>query len=187
MQKEKLYIIPGYHESPKNLGYKQLIKSGKEKGYDVVFWEPEWKYKKMSDWVSDFSKKVGSSHQNTTVIGFSFGAFIALLASEKTKIDKIISCSLSPYFEDDINKLPDLAFKILGKRRMLEFKSTRLPKQISAKTTFLVGSNEWPLTIRRSKISYKKIIAPKKEIFIIPDVNHNISDPNYTEKVKKYF
>ena len=133
MQKEKLYIIPGYHESPKNLGYKQLIKSGKEKGYDVVFWEPEWKYKKMSDWVSDFSKKVGSSHQNTTVIGFSFGAFIALLASEKTKIDKIISCSLSPYFEDDINKLPDLAFKILGKRRMLEFKSTRLPKQISAK------------------------------------------------------
>jgi len=44
-------------------------------------------------------------NKNSLIIGFSFGAMVAFIASQKIRPKKLILCSLSPYFNEDLKKL----------------------------------------------------------------------------------
>lgn len=183
--KKILYIIPGYRESLTDSGYQTIKKHAREKNYSVILWEPQWKYQKMSDWVEAFRTQLRTHKKGTsiTVVGFSFGAMIALLASQDIPIKKVISCSLSPYFKDDIPHLPPLSSQILGQRRMKEFTSLDTPAKLASNLVLLVGRDEWPLTIQRSQHVYKKIKALQKHLSIIPHADHDISSKYYLKEV----
>lgn len=181
-----LYIIPGFGEKTEDQGYKDIVKLGNEKGYKVVKVNPVWERNTINKWLSDFNEMVDKDkNQQAIVIGFSFGAYIAALSSINHHFKKIIFCSLSPYFKEDIPKLPELAYKMLGKRRIKDFSTHEFPQSINIPAIFLVGDKDIPLVIKRVEKSYKNWTGQKK-IQILPNVHHDINHTAYLKAIEKY-
>lgn len=179
-----LYVIPGYRESTHTEGYQKIRKAAEQKGYKVKFWEPNWRYSTISKLVSEFSSTKKDTEE-INILGFSLGAMIGILSSEKLTVRRLFCCSLSPYFKDDLKKIPNIAHKILGKRRIKDFSTIQLPKKINSNIYILVGEKEWPLTIARSKTTFSCIKSKKSFFKIIPDTEHNISSKKYIDQIKK--
>ena len=178
-----LYIIPGFKESTNDIGYQKIIKYARKKGFEVIFFNPKWG-KTIKVWLKNFNELIEKKNRdNVMVLGFSFGAYIAVLSAINHNFKKLILCSLSPYFKDDITKLPPLAYKMLGKKRIKDFSENKFPININTSAVFLVGDKDTQLVIQRVKKSYKKWIG-SKEIKILKNVRHDINNDLYLEAIK---
>ena len=174
-----LYIIPGYGEKTSDQGYLELVQAGKQKGYRVVEVNPTWERNTIDKWLNEFNSVVEENeHSESVVVGFSFGAYICALSSANHHFKKIIFCSLSPYFKDDIGKLPAKATTLFGKRRINAFSKYEFPASINIPAIFMVGSADIPLVIERVKKSYNKWSGEKK-LNVVKDAPHDISHPEY--------
>ncbi len=178
-----LYIIPGFGETTKSVGYQNIINYAEEKGFVVISFDPQWKRSTIKNWLEAFNKLVGKNIEDAVVIGFSFGAYIAALSAKNHRFSKIIFCSLSPYFKDDIQKLPALAHRMLGKKRIQHFSENSFPDNISTPALFIVGDKDMRFVIDRVKKSYKKWMGPKK-LEIIKGAEHDINNDSYLEIIK---
>ena len=179
-----LYIIPGFKESTNDIGYQKIIKYAREKGLEVIPFNPIWERKTIKDWLRSFNNMVEKKGKdNAIVLGFSFGAYITVLSSINHNFKKLILCSLSPYFKDDIIKLPPLAYKMIGKKRIKDFSENKFPINIKTPTVFLVGDKDTRLVIQRVKKSYKGWEGSKK-IKILKDVEHDINNDLYLKAIK---
>ena len=183
MKDKVLFVLPGYKESHDQEGYKEITKHAISRGYKVVPVSIPWKYQTMSQWVIYF-KNIVLKYEgyDLFVVGFSFGAFIALVCSYEISFKKMILCSVSPYFKEDIKSLPKKAFKILGKKRMLDFKTIVHGENKKTEAIFFVGSLELPVCLRRS-IFLKNKWKGKSRLKILEDTGHNISRPSYYKAV----
>ncbi len=179
-----VYLIPGYGETSSDPGYTEIVNIAKNKGYNVVVYNPIWKRYTIKKWLSDFNKLISENQKQEpiVVIGFSFGAYIASLAAKDNKFQKIIFCSLSPYFKDDIENLPKLAYDMLGKRRIDDFSINEFPTNVNTEAVFIVGDKDIPLVVDRVKKSYNEWAGTKK-IEILKDIPHYINFPVYIEKI----
>lgn len=182
-RKEKLlYVIPGFGEATTDEGYRAVIKHAKAQGYSVVPVQLKWKYRTVTDWLEQFREVVQKHGENAEVLGFSIGAYVALLAARELHFKKLHLCSLSPYFKDDLPALPELAYTILGKRRMKEYEKYDFPKDINTETIFYVGDADIPLVVERVKKAYTSL-AGKKKLIIVPDVGHVLEAPTYLSSI----
>ena len=91
------YIVPGYG----GYKHKKLENIFKKNGVEPIFVKIDWNYKKPAEFkhfIKDFLD-VYEKPKNVRVyiFGFSFGASIAFLSASKTKPDRLILASLSPY------------------------------------------------------------------------------------------
>ncbi|MEK7184725.1 MAG: hypothetical protein AAB683_01140 [Patescibacteria group bacterium] len=86
--KNTIYIIPGLGETCEESRYIKLAQELKGNGYIVKLIKPNW-YRPLSEEVFKVEK-------DDVVIGFSFGAVIAYLISQKFSCKKFIFASLSP-------------------------------------------------------------------------------------------
>lgn len=182
-----MVIIPGFGETVKQSAYQQIAIFAHEKGYNVLMFIPRWQRHIATDWLNEFQQFIQRnvpSPCNTLVIGFSFGAYIAINSARHFKFKKILLCSLSPYFRDDIPKLPAIAYKILGKKRIQDFKKYAFPLAIRTPAIFFVGDKDMPLVIERSKKAFKQRGGPKK-FELVSGAEHEI-DKKYLEIIKKY-
>ncbi len=183
MSKKILYIIPGFGESIKDDGYKRISMFANKNGYKVIPIEVIWKNRTASRWLTQIREVVDlNGHENATVLGFSFGAYLTILLSQEYKFKKIIVCSLSPYFSDDIKNLPMLAHKILGKRRIENFKQIHFPKNNLTSAVFCIGLEDLDIVINRVKKAYK-VWSGSKEIIFIEKVGHEIENESYLQKI----
>ncbi|MCL5071361.1 MAG: alpha/beta hydrolase [Actinobacteria bacterium] len=109
MSKRKtIFIIPGYRQRPENKAYKDLAKIVKAEGYNPVLISIPWKQTTISENCEYFLKlfkKINADEKY--ILGFSFGAMIAFLASTKISVSGLILCSLSPYFKEDLSELDE--------------------------------------------------------------------------------
>jgi pimeloyl-ACP methyl ester carboxylesterase len=186
MQK-KIYIIPGFGENKKDKPYLELIKFFESKNFEVIFYEPKWSRNTIEKWLNDFEEVLkNDTADNSMVFGFSFGALIAVLSTKTHKFSKLILCSLSPYFSDNIKLLPALAEKYLGKRRMIAFEKQDFPKDIKIPVIFLVGSKEKELFPNDSK-KYYDLWQGSKKFILVSDAEHDISNQNYISAIKSLF
>jgi len=184
-QRQTLIIIPGFGESKKDVAYTMLKKELGGLGYKIIFHTPKWKRNTVQKWLSDFDKFFQKyKKRKPIVLGFSFGAYVALLSATKFIFSKLILCSLSPYFKDNIKNLPPLAYKILGQKRMRAFKQHDLPKNIKIPARFLVGDKDLNIVIKRSISAYKKYKGNKK-LVIIKDAEHDLNNRDYIKGIKK--
>ena len=93
--KRILLIIPGFGVSTDESPYQALAKKFK-KDFNVVTYTPTWEYRTVSNWLRDLKGILSLIDvRNTTVVSFSLGAYITLIASETYPFHKIILCSLS--------------------------------------------------------------------------------------------
>jgi hypothetical protein len=187
LMKQIIYIIPGFGESLKDSPYLELIRYLELKGFKVVFYQPKWKWNTIERWLNDFNKIIDKNNQNNSIIlAFSLGAYIAVLSTKFHTFSKLILCSLSPYFSDDIKFIPQIAEKILGKRRFTAFKKQGVPKDTQVPAIFLYGLKEKEL-FPNSDRKYFDLWKGKKKRIIVSNSDHDISNPNYVREIKNLF
>ncbi len=185
--KQIIYIIPGFGESLKDKPYLELIKYFESKGLRVVFYQPKWKWNTIKKWLDDFQNLLEKDDtQDSVILGFSFGADIAVLSTKTHNFSKLILCSISPYFKEDIKYLPTLTEKYLGKKRMKAFQKQDFPKNTIISAIFLSGSEEKVL-FPNSNRKYFDLWKGDKKYIIVLNSGHDISTPNYIKEIKDLF
>ena len=183
--KKKLYIIPGFGETMKDKPYKEIQKNAKDKGYEVIPIDLSWNRHTMSDWIREAREKVLKyGDNNSFVLGFSFGAFMAIELSKEFSFRKVFVCSLSPYYSEDLKFIPKVAINWLGKKRVADFKKYKFPTNIKTKVVFMVGDSEWKFAQKRISERFKKWKGVKS-FKIINDSKHDIGSLKYLEELKK--
>ena len=180
-----VYIIPGLGDSVGDKKYAGVVQLFKNKGFKTVPVKITWNHKVMSDYVREFLSQF-DQHESTDEIylfGFSFGAVISLISSEKVNPKMQFLCSLSPYFKED---LPDIKcwWKVfMGINRIKDFEKLsfdELTKNIKCKTYLFAGTKE-PEAERKAKLANQKI--RNSELFIINGAKHDISQKVYADRL----
>lgn len=186
--KKKLYIVPGFGGHASDKYYQQVRKYAQENGYTVIPVPIQWRWTTIDRWIKDFEEVVDKKTvEQSVVLGFSLGALVAVLVSTKFSFKKMIICSLSPYFQEDLPKLPILAHEALGKRRMNAFRVHPFPL-LTQRTpiSFIIGDKDFHLAIERTQQAYKMWRCNKKNIKILQGVGHTIASPEYLKEIKKH-
>ncbi|PJE74314.1 MAG: hypothetical protein COV01_02345 [Candidatus Taylorbacteria bacterium CG10_big_fil_rev_8_21_14_0_10_41_48] len=181
---KRIYIIPGYGETTRRKPYMKLAQIASDLGYEVTKINPDWAGGLMTDWVKSFVEKThGSKYENSLVIGFSFGAVIAILGAQQTRFRKIILCSLSPYFSEDIKDLPPEVWDTFGNKHKVDFKKHPFPIESVVPASFLIGEKDWPMAIDKIKKRYSGYKGARK-FFLVPKADHSLPD-NYLALIEK--
>ncbi len=179
-----IYIIPGFKQSPKSKGFKELSNMFTQRGINPVIVKIDWKRKVMSDYVEEFLQE--NPAHGKYVIGFSFGAMIALIAAEKIKPKLLILCSLSPYFKEDLRKRSRHWIDVrVGKKRLKDFQDysfNKIAAKIKCRTLILVGEKEIGIMHPRAKDANRKLKNSK--LVVVPKARHKISQKEYQEALK---
>ncbi len=185
--KKIIYIIPGFIENTKTKSYQKIIKNFQDCNFQVIPIKISWKNKVMTDYVADFyTQLIHKNNNDVYIFGFSFGAVIAFIAASNIKPKKIILCSLSPYFREDLKYIEKSWMKIMGKNRINDFKNfsfDNLSEKINCETLLILGEKENKQVYRRTEDANKKI--KKSKLFIFPGAKHNISQKEYINNLEK--
>lgn len=182
--KKTLLVIPGFGESTKEEQYKKLISLAKKDFDKIIEVNPVWNHRTVTHWYQDVLKSLsGVNPENITAVGFSLGAYILILLSEHMNFNKTLLCSLSPFFKEQLSKMPEGAQDFFGKRRVKDFHKHHLPKKTqSSQTIFLFGTEDWVYAINQSEILAKVF---KSEFVRIPGTGHELTDDYIEEIIKK--
>ena len=186
-----MFIIPGFTEKPGDKQYAWMKKHFKAQGYEVKVCPIDWKYKVMSDYVEQFKAYYQKyKGNNNTVLCFSFGAMTAFITASELQPDRLVLCSLSPYFKEDLPGLPDSWWRIMGKKRKKDFQkfsAKKIAEQVKFQTTIFCGEKEggkyWQLMQRCENTN--NAIA-KSKLIMVKDSPHQIDFPTYQEAIKQW-
>lgn len=123
------------------------------------------------------------------ILGFSYGAMIAFLAATKVHVSGLILCSLSPYFQEDIQNKTRTRKSTLEKKRYDDFvtlHSGRLAKQLKTKQVMMLyGVQEAKSLIKRVSETFYQIPTTQKKLFAVKKAEHNLGNTSYLEKIKQ--
>jgi esterase/lipase len=185
--KKTLYIIPGFGESVGMTPYPKIITVAKSNGYKVVTYNPKWSHAVATDWIQGLNNKLKKEKsEHVSVLGFSLGAYTALSVAQNFHFKKIIVCSPSPFFKDDIRHMSRSAWKFLGKRRMQDFSKYRFPTNIKTEIVFMVGEMEKiPDSYMKNIDKRYRMCAGKKKKVIVPSAEHDLSSGDYLRAIEK--
>ncbi len=166
-----IFIIPGFRHHPKHKAYKAIAKILKSEGYLTVSVTIPWKQTTISQNTQYFLKEYKKiKTKKKYILGFSFGAMIAFLASTKVEVYGLILCSLSPYFKED---LPSS-----------NFHCAQVAKQTKAKQILMLyGEKEAKPLIKRVNQAFYQIPSPHKYLVSIKKTEHNIGDKRYLHTI----
>ncbi len=170
---QTLLIIPGFDESISDEPYQKVIKRYQTQ-YRVISYNPQWSYRTATDWLEGLDVVLKSvDARQTTIIAFSLGAYLALLAAERYQFKKVILCSLSPFYKQQLRILPPVAKRYLGKRRLADFSKRSIPNKVLSKLVFMFGADDWRVGIVEAKKLAKLYRA---EFIVIPDTGHELNE-----------
>lgn len=183
-----LYLIPWFTEQIHEERYHNLINVLKSKDIKIVPILIDRKYKTMSDYVYQAISQINKhkSWDIVSILWFSFGAVISYIISSQTDIiDTQYLCSLSPYFQEDLDHIPQRRKRFMGKKRIQDFQSissSLLAKNISAHTYLLYWTQEHPAVATTSiRISND---LQNHNIIAIPWGKHDISQAVYHSTIE---
>ncbi|MDZ4228589.1 MAG: hypothetical protein U1E54_05080, partial [Candidatus Levybacteria bacterium] len=88
--KKAIFIIPGFNHSPADKAYRQIVKVLRKEGYSPILVKIPWKNTTILENTKYFLKEYRKVKlKKKYILGFSFGAMIAFIASTKVR-----SCGL---------------------------------------------------------------------------------------------
>ncbi|MBI2033394.1 MAG: hypothetical protein HYT10_02950 [Candidatus Levybacteria bacterium] len=188
MKKKTVFVIPGYRHRITQKPYRKLAKMLKKEGYSPILISIPWKQTTISENTKLFLNKYKKIHaRKKYILGFSFGAMIALLASTKIRTSGLVLCSLSPYFKEDMKKITRIKSPAVTPKRREDFSrlhAKTLAKQIKAgQIRMLYGEKEEKVLINRVLKTYTDISAKNKYLIPIQNTEHNIGDIRYLRTI----
>ena len=181
MKKKLIYVIPGFRHQPKQKAYKEIAKMLKTEGYQPIVVPVSWRQSTISENTKQFLKVYKKlKTRKKYILGFSFGAMIALLASTKVSTAGLILCSLSPYFQEDIKRVKKSSVSQLMKDDFSSLHCSTLVKQIKAKQIhMLYGAKETKSLIHRVTNTFDQMLSEEKYLTQIKSTEHDIGDKKY--------
>ena len=179
-----LYVLPGFGETTKDKPYRQIAAFARSAGYEVVMYTPKWSRAVPSDWLAGFQAVLPTKPTGkATVFGFSFGAYVALNAATQFSFDRIIACSIPPFFKADIPDIDAGTRTFLGLRRMADLKKYSFPKQLMTHLTLMNGAEEDAEDIEKSDGYYAQWSGKKKRV-LVDRAEHDLETGDYLESIK---
>jgi len=183
-----IFIIPGFRHSPKNKAYKEIAKILRREGYYPVLMNIQWRQTTISQNVENFVKKFKkNTSRKKYILGFSFGAMIAFIASTKVSASGVVLCSLSPYFKEDLLKLNKNLLSSISVKRYNDFSNLHceyIAKQIKVKQIhMLYGAREARSLIKRVTETYDQITSVNKYLIRIKKADHDMGHKRYLDKI----
>ncbi len=178
------YIVPGGHERTTQNIYRKIGSMFRKKGFTVKYVQINWWYRTPRDWVAQLQRAYKPSKRDV-FFGFSFGAWTSFVAATEVHVDRLILCSLSPYFKED---LPGLRkywwYRRVGKRKLKDFENyefRELYKKIKCKTILICGSKEAECLKSRVEGAHRKIKGSR--LVLVKGSKHDISNKDYTAAI----
>lgn len=186
-KKRPIFVIPGFRQTSKNKAYREISRLLLSEGFDPVLMDIPWKkttISKNTEYFLNEYKKIRNRKKN--ILGFSYGAMIAFLASTKVDVDTLILCSLSPYFQEDImlKRVPRSPVQADRYNDFAKLNSTELAKKIKARQILMLyGSKEARSLVKRVVQTFDNIKLSKKFLLKINKTEHNIGDKRYLQTI----
>ncbi|MFN3188461.1 MAG: hypothetical protein ACK42D_02880 [Candidatus Paceibacteria bacterium] len=187
--KTTIFLLPGFKTQITDPLYKELVLYINSRGYTVravpITWNNRTVSKNAEDFLNYFEKNKGTKNY---VLGFSYGAVIAMMTAERTKPKKLILCSLSPDFKEDSEVMPVWLKKYIGKNRCDDTKTRsakKIAKSLDVETVVLYGEKEgidYPQLKKRCEDTSQ--LAVNSKLVVVKNAPHDISFPAYTEAIK---
>jgi pimeloyl-ACP methyl ester carboxylesterase len=185
------FIIPGFKSQATDTAYRWLVSFLKKQKYSVKHVPITWDRCTVTQNAAEFLEyfemhKTGENY----VLGFSYGAVIALITAECTKPKELYLCSLSPDFAEDVEAMPKWLRTYIGKRRFADANTRSgiaLAKALKVRTTIFYGEGEgveYPPLKKRCENTAK--LAQQATLVIVPDAPHKIDFPAYQEAIKAH-
>lgn len=189
--RKTIFIIPGFQESISQKQYRWMKPFFTKKGFKVKSYTPKWKYKVMSDYAVGFEEyyELHKTDKNY-VLGFSFGAMIAFITATTLRPNKLLLCSLSPYFSEDLATLEPSWEKFIGKRRLKDFrkfKARKIAQNLKAPTIIFLGEVEARFPQMKKRYTEIKKYAKQVKQILVKNAPHEIDYPEYVTAIKKEF
>lgn len=185
-----IYIIPGYGSTRANdSDYGKVAEIFEKKGFEVVHVSVGWGKKKLerfSDYSKGFLKKYKRPKgARVYVLGFSFGATVALLAASKAKPDKLVLCSLSPFFTEDLDGNEDKSWVKWFRKNFKEsdYSFKELAKSVTCDTHLILGSKEDKECKTRAREAKKAL--QRASLTVAKGAGHNLGNRKYLQAVEK--
>jgi pimeloyl-ACP methyl ester carboxylesterase len=187
-----IFIVTGFKQKTDNVQFKWMRPFFKKLGYEVKTFAADWDHHVMSDYVAGFKEYYEKNKgKKNYVLGFSFGAMIALLSAKDLQPDRLYLCSLSPYFKEDMSKLRLDWQRMIGVRRKQDFllhSVNKATKQLDVPTVVLYGETEgdkFPNLKKRCEKTDESL--SKSRLIVVPDSPHKIDHPEYIKAIKALF
>ncbi len=181
------YIVPGLGQSSRSKPYRELANVFRGNNFQPIPVNISWKYKTMAHYLKQFyQQSQNQPRQETCILGFSFGAMIAFLSAPFVNPQALILCSLSPYFKEDLPRIPQLWKEYVGIRRITDFKKysfNAYAKETKSKTFIVVGDKEHSFTKKRAAEASKKISGSR--LITIQRGEHNIAQKEYQKTLEE--
>jgi pimeloyl-ACP methyl ester carboxylesterase len=179
-----LYIVAGFGESTQEKPYQQIARFARKSGYTVVLHTPTWARGTPSQWIEELETKIAQpGTTNATLFGFSFGAFIAINTATRHSFNRIIACSLPPFFKEDIPDIESSTRAFLGVRRMQDLENYPFPAALRTRITLMSGAEEDAEDLEKMAGYHAKWAGPKKKT-LIPGAEHDLESKGYLEAIK---
>ncbi|NCU28603.1 MAG: hypothetical protein EOM85_02960 [Candidatus Moranbacteria bacterium] len=181
-QKQKLYIIPGWGETPRFKNSRELIDIVSEKYKVVPIRYVSKKEALLSENLKIVRDQLKSPTNKSIILGFSMGALFAYILASEIKFEKVIVCSISPILENDLDfYAPEDVHKLFTDREIKEFKRWKY-KKIKCPAIFMCGDKEGEEETFRTKELHKKNGG---KIVIIKGQTHKLNK-KYLREIKKF-
>lgn len=184
-----LFVVPGHLETGQHIAYRKIKRLGKKHKMEVRVAKIPWTSGpgSFATWNKAFLKQFSKPRNGkVAVLGFSFGAVIALLTAKETHPDQLILCSLSPYFLEDQRYLkPQWLRWWRAHMRDSDFDFASIARSLRISTKILVGKREGLNSLRRAKSAARQI--HKASLQIIPAAGHNIGGTAYLKALDSVF
>jgi len=185
-----IFIIPGFKEQISDTNYRWLVSYLKDNDYVVhpvlITWNNRTVTQNAQEFLDFFELH---KTENSYVLGFSYGAVIALMTAKIVNPEKLILCSLSADFKEDTNSMPVWLRKYIGVNRYEDTKnrsSVKLAKSLETDTIIFCGEKEsvdYPQLLKRCEETAE--LAKKSILIMVKEAPHDISFPTYQAAIKK--
>lgn len=185
------FIIPGFKAQTTDASYQWLVSFLKKNEFSVRLVPVTWTRRTVTQNAEEFLRYFDMHKtEENYILGFSYGAVIALMTAQYTQPNVLYLCSLSPDFAEDVHTMPAWLRSYIGKRRFADAgtrSAVKLAQALTVKTFIFQGEKEEieypPLKKRGEKTAQ---LAKHATLIRVPDAPHQIDYPTYQEAIKKY-
>jgi len=184
------FIIPGFKSQVSDSDYTWLVTYLVKQGYVVKGVPVQWNYRTLSQNATEFLNYF-NQHKTAQnyILGFSYGAVIALLTANQTNPQLLYLCSLSPDFAEDATSIPEWIKGYIGKKRYQDTQNRSaqmLAAELKSKIVLFYGEEEgkeFPALKNRSGEIAK--LAQNARLIVVKDTPHDIKHPEYQAVIKR--
>jgi len=157
--KKVLYIIPGFEETTRRKPYQLIAKLAREKGYEVVFHNINWR--------KTLSSQIFEVPEHAVIFGFSLGAIVAWIVAQKNTCEHIILASMTPHYSFKDKEIKKALVDLIGLEFVEDVIKNLKKKHKAKKQTIVYGDKE-----------------EEKADILVYKTGHELSD-NYIKVIKK--